>query len=335
MSVQKQETSAESRQQWLDEELRQAKAALHKVEHELEQALNQIFNLEGGLRKLEQSVAEADGVATALPGIQDDIRELRGQADRIQDRQNDLASHSEEVVRLQRADLGRERQERAALLSQAEAAARTVNQFESRVQLLEESLRHVEEAVAAVRLAQETLARDIKEIRVRGARNLEMGLRLEHEIGALAAETEALQKRDGEIDDKVSLYEEKAHRQDERAEKLEGHLRLPLEIKEQLDRARFERQQLTERLGKLENHANALTERAAEFVQGLSRVDQRTQGQTARLLEIAEDLREQREAVGEQMKRLVQTMARQRRLQAEALAQEVKELNRSELNSKQ
>ena len=110
---------------------------------------------------------------------------------------------------------------------------------------------------------------------------------------------------------------------------------LPLEIKEQLDRARFERQQLSERLGKLENHANALAERTAEFVQGLSRVDQHTKGQTARLLEIAEDVREQREAVGKQMKRLVQTMERQRRRQAEALAQEIKELNRSELNSEQ
>ena len=42
MSIDKPEASPDSRLQWLDEELRQAKAALHKVEHELEQALNQI-----------------------------------------------------------------------------------------------------------------------------------------------------------------------------------------------------------------------------------------------------------------------------------------------------
>ena len=217
MSVQKQETSAESRQQWLDEELRQAKAALHKVEHELEQALNQIFNLDSGLRRLEESIGDAAGVATALPGIHEDIRELRSQVDRLQGRQNVLASHGEEAGRMQRADVERERQERAVLVKQAETAARTVNQFESRIQLLEESLRHVEEAVAAVHLAQETLARDTEELRSRGARNLETALRLEHEIGAIAAEIEALQKRDGEIEEKVNLYEERVHRQDERA----------------------------------------------------------------------------------------------------------------------
>src|SRR3989304_3780880 len=52
MSIDKREASTDSRLQWLDEELRQTKAALHKVEHELEQALNQIWNLDSGLRKL-------------------------------------------------------------------------------------------------------------------------------------------------------------------------------------------------------------------------------------------------------------------------------------------
>ncbi len=335
MSVQKQEASSESRLQWLDEELRQAKAALHKVEHELEQALNQIWNLDSGLRKLEDSIGDATGAAAAFTGVHEDIRGLRSQADLLQDRQNALSARSEEVARLQHADMERDRQERAALLKQAESAAGTVGQFESRVRLLEESLRHVEEAVAAVRLAQETLTSDIQDLTSRGARNLEAALRLEHQIDALAAETEALQKRDGELDEKVRLYEERVRRQEERVEKVEGHVSLPLEIKEQLDRARFERQQVTERLGKLESLADELSEHSAEFVQGLSRVDQRIQGQATRLLEIAEDVRQQQEVVGGQIKRLVQMMEGQRRRQAEALAQEIKELKRSEHNSEQ
>ena len=178
MSVGKQETSAESRLQLLDEELRQTKAALHKVEHELEQALNQIWNLDSGLRKLEESSGGSGGVAAALPGIQEEIRQLRSQGDKLQERQNSLAGRSEEIGRQQQADLERERQERATLLKQAEAAARSVGQFESRIQLLEESLRHVEESVAEVRLSHQTLARGIEELTNRAARNLETALRL-------------------------------------------------------------------------------------------------------------------------------------------------------------
>jgi len=249
VSIDKQETSTESRLQWLDEELRQAKAALHKVEHELEQALNQIWNLDSGLRKLEEGSGDSGGTAAALPGIQEEIRQLRSQADKLQDRQNALAGRSEELGRQQQADLERERQERAALLKQAEAAARSVGQFESRIQLLEESLRHVEESVAELRLSHQTLTREIEELTNRSARNLETALRLEHQAAGLAGEIEALQKRDGEIEDRVNLFEERIHRSEERVDKFEQHLSLPLDIKEQLDRGRFERQQLAERTG--------------------------------------------------------------------------------------
>ena len=219
MSVEKREASAESKLQWLDEELRQTKAALHKVEHELEQALNQIWNLDSGLRKLEEGSGDSGGLAAALPGIQEELRQLRSQADKLQNRQNALAGRSEEMGRQQQADLERERQERAALLKQAEAAARSVGQFESRIQLLEESLRHVEESVAELRLSHQTLAREIEELTNRGASNLETALRLEHQLDSVAGEIEALHKRDGELEERVNLFEERIHRGEGRIDK--------------------------------------------------------------------------------------------------------------------
>jgi len=324
VSVEKREASAESRLQWLDEELRQTKAALHKVEHELEQALNQIWNLDSGLRKLGEGSGGDSGATAVLSVIQEELRQLQSRADKLQERQNALAGRSEELGRQQQTEVERERQERAALLKQAEAAARSVGQFESRIQLLEESLRRVEEAVAELRLSHQSLAREIEELTNRSARNLETALRLEHQAAGVAGEIEALQKRDGEIEDRVNLFEERVHRNEERVEKFEQHLSLPLDIKEQLDRGRFERQQLAERLGKLESAAGELVERTAEFIQSLARLDQRTQTQ---------DIQQQRETVFDQIKRLVRTMERQRRRQAEALAQEIKELGRSEFSS--
>lgn len=335
MRVEKKEASAEGRLQWLDEELGKIKAAVQKVEHELKQALIQTRNLDSGLRKLEQAGGDAGGAAAALTGIQEEIRQLRSQTDRLQDRQSIIAARTEEQGRKQQSDLERERQERADVLKRTEAAATSVGQFESRVQLLEESLRHFEEAVAELRLGQQTQSRDIEELTSRGARNLETALRLEHQLDALAGDAEALRKRDGELEEKLSLYEEKTRREAERVDKFEAHISLPLEIKEQLDRARFERQQVSERLVKVEASADGLTERTAEFVQGLARLDQRTQGQATRLLEIAEELKQQREAVFDQLKRLTHTIERQRRRQADALAQEIKELSRSELNREQ
>lgn len=334
MSVEKREASTDSRLQYLDEELRRAKAALHKVEHELKQALDQIWNLDTGLHKLEESVGGSGG-AEASSGVQKGMRELHSQVDRLQDRHNELSGRAEEMSRQQQSELERERQERVALLTQTEAAARSVSQFDSRIQHLEESLHHVEEAVAELRLSQNTQVHEVEELTSRGARNLETALRLEHRMDALATDIEALNKRDGELEEKVNLYEEKVHREEERVDKFERELSLPREIKEQLDRERFERQQMIDHLAKMESSTSALSERTAEFVQGLARVDQRTQRQADRIKELVEEARQQHETVFEQLKRLFIIMERQRRRQLEALTQEIKEITTGGSKAKQ
>ncbi|MEE8347591.1 MAG: hypothetical protein V3S20_09605, partial [Dehalococcoidia bacterium] len=191
MRVEKKEVSTESRLQYLDDELRQAKAALHKVEHELKQALDQIWNLDNGLHKLEESVGGSGGAA-ALPGVQEGMRELRSQADRLQDGHKELSGRAEELGRKQQSELEREREERVALLTQTEAAARSVGQFDSRIQHLEESLHHVEAAIAELRLSQNTQVHEVEELTSRGSRNRETALRLEHRMDALATDIEAL-----------------------------------------------------------------------------------------------------------------------------------------------
>ena len=330
MGVDKREASTDSRVQWLDEELRLAKAALHKVEHELEQALNQIFNLDSTLRKVEENTGSTEGLAAALPPIHEEIRKLRDEMERLREKQNALAGRTEDLGRQQQSDLERERQDRAAVLSQADTAARSVGQFEARVQHLEDSLRRVEEAAAELRSVQEVLRRDLVEIANRSARNKETALRLEHEIDSSKQGQEALVKRDLELEEKVRLAEERVQRGEERIEKFEQHMALPLQMKEELDRGRFERQQLTERLGKLEGAASEMWERTAEFIQGLARVDHRTQAQSAQIGELAKEIQQQQHTVFEQLKRLITTMERQRRRQVEALTQEIKELARSE-----
>lgn len=328
----KPEAAPESSARYVDDELRQAQADLNKVQHELEQALTQIWNLDSGLRKLEESVADARGLAAALPGLQEDIRQLRTEADRVLERQNELAARSEEQARQQQGDMERERQERSNIVSQVEAALRSLEQFEARVRLVTDAIRRTEESIAGLRLAHETLTRTLEEIDSRGARNLEAIGRVEQRLDALVEEIESLRQRDTELDERISLSDERVRRQEERLAEIHDQLSLSMEIKEQLDRSRFERQHIVERLTKIETITTELVERTSEFVQGLSRVDRHSQTQAGRVMELAEDLRQHRETINEQLKKLIGMMERQRRRQAEALAQEIKELSRSELN---
>ena len=59
MAVQPRGQQPETGLQWLEEELREAKARLHKVEHELDQALKQVWSLEADQRKLAEALSAA------------------------------------------------------------------------------------------------------------------------------------------------------------------------------------------------------------------------------------------------------------------------------------
>ena len=333
MVAQRKGKQPDSPQQWLEEELREAKARLHKVEHELEQALKQVWALDADVRKLAEALSAAGMEAAALPGLREEMRQLRDQISRVQDRQTALANRTEEVLRQHGAEAGRERQERVALARQMEALSKAVGQYEGRIQALEEASRHVEEEVAGGRLAQQGLARDFEELSSRTARNLEAATRLEHELGRAAGQLEALGKEDEALSDRLNLIQEQVRRQGERLDKFEDVAAFPAEAKELLQRVRFEREQLAERLGAVERLSGEVGERVQEFVQGLARLDQRGQSQATQLLLMQEQIQELNEQTREQMKRLFQNVLRQRRRQAEALAQEIKELSQGELSS--
>jgi chromosome segregation ATPase len=323
----------ESPQQWLEEELREAKARLHKVEHELEQALKQVWALDADVRQLSEALSAAGAEAAALPGLREELRQLRDQASRVQDRQTALTNRTEELLRQHSAEAGRERQERAALAKQVDALAKGIGQYEGRIQALEEASRHVEEEVAGGRLAQQGLARDLEDVSSRTARNLEAATRLERELGRATEQLEALRKEDEALSDRLNLIHEQVRRHGERLDKFEDIAAFPAEAKELLQRARFEREQLAERLGAVERLSTEVEERVQEFVQGLARLDQKGQSQATQLLLLQEQIHELNEQTKEQMKRLFQNILRQRRRQAEALAQEIKELSQGELSS--
>ncbi|HEU4759199.1 MAG TPA: hypothetical protein VFT91_04365 [Dehalococcoidia bacterium] len=330
MAVQPKDQQPDTALQWAEQELRETKARLHKVEHELDQAMKQVFSLDGDLRRLAESLAASAAALAVLPGFKEDVRQLREQVNRAQDRQAGLASRAEEALRQREAESGRERQERGALSSQVDGLARDLGQYEGRIQVLEEGVRHVEEAVAGAKLAQQALLRDLEEASSRAARGLDATVRLEHDLQRTLEEMQSLHKQDEALGDRLKLVQEQLRRQGEFLDKLEVLTSLPQEVKELLQRERFEREQMSERLTATEKASGQVADHVHEFVQGLARLEQRGQAHASQLLEMAEQMRELTEATQGKLKRLFQVMLRQRRRQLEALAQEIKELSHGE-----
>ncbi len=315
---------------WLESELLATKARLHKVEGELQQALKQTWSLEADIRRVNEAVSVSGSVSAALSSFREDLRQLQAQLGKAQDRQAALTNRVEEVVRQRNTEGGRDRQDMAVMVKQAESASKVVQQFENRTQALEEATRRLEEDLAARQLAHHGLERSIEDAAARSVRGIDAAARLEQELTRAALQFEELHKTDGALDERVNLAQELLRRTQERLDSVEKLAAFPDEARELLKRAVFEREQLAQRLAVVEKLAKEVHDRFQEFVHGLARLDQRSLNQGAELVSLSSRLQELEDNTRSNFKRLFQVQLRQRRRQSESLAQEIKELSQGE-----
>ena len=316
--------------EWLENELRDAKARLHKVESELEQALKHSWTLETEIRKIHEAMNVSGSAAGQLSAMREELRQVRDQLSRIQDRQAAITNRTEEMLRQRTADTGRDKQELVTLSKQIDGVTRSVDSFDARMKSLEESVRRAEDGVAAVRLGAQAIERQFEDVAVRGQRSLEAAVRLEQDVARMTGDVEALRKADAELDDKVRLILEGTRRVGERLDKLDDLADFREEARELLHRANSERDQLAQRVALAEKLGVELSEELQQLRHHVARIDQRQQVQNAQIVDLMGRVQETSEQLQAQVKRVFQLFLRQRRRQMDTLAQEIKELGQSE-----
>ena len=333
MAVKARDQEPESPVEWLENELRDTKARLHKVEGELDQALKQVWSLDADVRRVAEAFSVSGSASAALSALREDVRQLHSQMGKAQDRHSALANRTDEMFRQRQAETGRDRQDFGELARQVGGLTKTGEHFEGRVQLLEEVSRRVEEGVAGGHLADQALERQIDDLSTRTTRAHEAALRIDQDLSRLASEVEKSAKDDDAEVERARVNQEHIRRLSERVDKLESIAAFPEETRELLQRATFEREQLAQRLLLIERLSGEVTERLHEFLQSVARLDQRTQAHGAELVGLTGQLSELSDFTRAQLKRASQIQLRQRRRQHEALAQEIKELGPDELQS--
>jgi chromosome segregation ATPase len=327
------QASTESPGEWIENELRDSKARLHKVEGELAQALKMAWSLDADMQKVLQGIAVSASVEGSLQAFREEVRQMRDQLGKVQDRQGNLGNRMEQLANQRQADTGRDRQDVGLIAKQVDAINRVIEHFDGRMKALEEVARHVEEEVAANRLMGQSLERGMDETQTRSARSLEATMRLDQEFARFGGEIERLEKDAGGFADRMSLILEQVRKTMERQDQLENVAATIEETHEAIQRANYEREQMAVRFAGLEHIVTEIAERTQEFVQGLARMDQRSGAQASELLALAarlEDLTEQTKA---SLKKVYQVFLRQRRRANEALNQEIKELTAGELHA--
>jgi chromosome segregation ATPase len=270
---------------------------------------------------------------TSLPALQEDMRQVKDQINRLQDRQSSLSNRSEELVRQRQAELGRERQDQTGLVKRLDALEKVVARYENRWQAIEKAMRHLEDGVATSRQGQDQMGRSLLDLSTKTGRNVEAVDRLEEAAGKLANSVEALEQSSAALADRLSLVLEVAQRAEERLDALERNLPLLDELRKQQEGVRYERDQFTERVASLEQSLTEVKELSNEMRHLLGILQERTQQEATQLLGLTEEVKEYRKQVSEKLRRALMVMQRQKRRRSEALALEIKELTQSEVNA--
>jgi chromosome segregation ATPase len=331
MAVKARDQEPESAVEWLENELRDTKARLHKVEGELEQALKQVWSLEADVRRVAEAFSVSGSASAALAALREDVRQLHAQIGKVEDRHSALANRTDEMFRQRQTESGRDRQDLSEVAKQAASLNKTVEHFEARVQMLEEVSRRLEEGVAGGNLADQALERQLEDLSTRTTRAHEAALRIDQDLSRLTSDVEKSAKDDDAEVERARVVQEHVRRLSERIDKLESIAAFPEETRELLQRATFEREQLSQRLLLIERLSAEVTERLNEFLQSVARLEQRTQTHGADLVALTGRLSELSDFTRAQLKRASQLQLRQRRRQHEALGQEIKELSQDEL----
>jgi len=319
--------------EWYENELRETKARLHKIESELAQALKQTYGLESEVRKLMETLAVSGSVEASLQAFREEVRQMRGQLGRVEDRQSAINSRMEQVVNQRQAETSRGQQDVGLLTKQMEAVGRIIDQYDGRMKALEEIARHVEEQVAGNRLSNQAIERMMEETNTRTARTLEASLRLDQEFNRYGGQIEKLEKSDENLSDRMALFLDQLRKALERLDRMEALVTFAEETREALQKGEFERDQMAGRIAQAEHILADISARTDEFVQGLARLDQRSQNQASELIGLAGQLQDLTDMTKTGLKKVYSTFLRQRRRRSEALNQEIKELTQGELHA--
>lgn len=320
----------EALNEWLERELRDTRARLHKVEAELEQSLKRTWTLESDVKRLSEIASQSGSAASVVTGLREELRQVQDQLGRMQDRQTAIANRAEEALRQRSAGDGRDKHDIGAVAKQIDAVGRKVEPYESRIQFIEEALRKYEEDVSGVRLSNASLDRVVEEIGTRANRALETASRLEQSVANHGGDVSSLKKADESFDERVKFILEQVHRAADRIEKLEEFASFPDEARELIHRSTSERELLAQRMALIEKMAGELSERTQTLGHNLAKVESRQHVQNAQVVDLAGQVHETAEQLLGQLKRFNQLLLRQRRRQLDTLAAEIKELGHSE-----
>lgn len=311
---------------WLQDQVTQLKTAVVRMQQQSDQTQAATLDVNEKLRDAESRLREMSAKAVGLPAMQDQLRQLSGLMERIQDAEVLIDTKFEMLERMNSEERGRDQAEKNDVYRRLQDLERSAESLSERQVAVDDATRRSQEETSRSHLQFQSINQRLEAVESKTGRNLDAVNRMEQAHSEIEQAIRALRREDDVLAERTRLAHEVAARlETELHAQQEAYRGLSL-LAERVELLRAERQRLEDRTSHAEESLEDVQTRMEREEEFSARVDARLNAQDARVDHIHSSTLEYRRTLTDQLLKLNQMIERMKRREVEETERQVKEL---------
>lgn len=311
---------------WLQDQVGALKAQIGRMQQQNDQTAAAVVDINEKLRDNEARVREIASKTMGLPAMQEQVRQLGGLLERIQDAEVMIDTKFEILERTQGEERGRDQAEKNDLYRRVQELERRAEGLTERQASLDDAHRRFQEETSRANLQFQSHNQRLETVEGKAGRNVDAVNRLEGLHGEVEAAIRTLRREDEVIAERARLAHDVAARlESELHAQAEEYRTLPL-LAERVELLRAERQRVEDRVSRAEETLADFEARITRHDDTAQHLDARVKAHDGRIDHVHQSTLDYRRALTDQLLKLNQMIERMKRRQVDELERDVKEL---------
>ncbi len=311
---------------WLQDQVSGLKAQIGRLQQQGDQASAAVVDVNEKLRDNEARIREITARTLGVPVIQEQVRQLSGLLERIQDAEVLIDTKFEILERQQAEERARDQGEKNDLYRRVQELERRAEGLLERQASFDDAHHRFQEEVSRSNIQFQTVNQRLETVEGKTGRTVDGLTRLDQVHSELEAAVRALRREDDVLAERSRLAHEVAARLEiEIHTQAEEYRQLPL-LAERVELLRAERQRLEDRVSRSEEGLAEHATRIERQEDATQHVDTRLKAHDGRIEHVHQITLDYRRTLTDQLLKLNQMLERMKRRQVEEMEREVKEL---------
>ena len=311
---------------WLQEQVGQIKTQLGRMQQQNDQLQGAIIDINDASHETEAKLREIAAKTLGLPTMQEQLRQVSGLLERIQDAEVLIDTKFELLERQNAEERTRDQGEKNDLYKRVQDLERRAESLTDRQTTVDETNRRYQEDASRTHIQSQAMSQRLDAVESKSARAVEALGRLEQVHSEAEAAIRNLRREDDIIAERVRLVQEVGARlETELHGQQEEYRVLPL-LSERVELLRAERQRLEDRTSHVEESLEDARTRLERQEEAAQHFEARIKSFDARLEHVHGTTLEYRRTLSEQILKLNVMLERMKRREIEELDRDVKEL---------